>query len=227
MSNNFQRDRRALFYRAANLAGIAALGGIFDSRSVRAAGSRPAQGIRHMSGEVTVNGRPAAEGMRILAGDTVVTGDASEAITVFGRDAFLQRADSRIQFGTNVGDSAAFLLRVITGRLLSVFGKGEVRIVTPTATIGIRGTGCYIEAQPGRVYFCLCYGVAELIPTAAPNERELIRSKHHDHPMYIYDDPKMPTMMVPAGVFNHFDAELVMLESLVGRRPPFVGGGKP
>ncbi|OIQ96237.1 hypothetical protein GALL_217540 [mine drainage metagenome] len=217
MNEKVQRGRRALLYRAAGLAGFIGMGDIFDSRRALAAGTTPAQGIRRLSGSVTVNGAPAAKGTPVLAGDTVVTGAASEAIYVFGRDAFLQRADSRIRLGSG----AARLLRVISGDLLSVFGKGNIRIETPTATIGIRGTGCYIEAQPKRVYFCLCYGVAELIPSAAPNERELIRSKHHDHPMYIYDDPRMPTMMVPAGVINHFDAELVMLESLVGRRPPF------
>jgi len=224
MNEKVQRGRRALLYRAAGLAGFIGMGGIFDSRRALAAGTTPAQGIRRLSGSVTVNGAPAAEGTLVSAGDTVVTGAASEAIYVFGRDAFLQRADSRISFGSGVGASAAGLLRVISGDLLSVFGKGNIRIETPTATIGIRGTGCYIEAQPGRVYFCLCYGVAELIPTAAPNERELIKSRHHDHPMYIYDDPRMPKMMVPAGVVNHFDAELVLLESLVGRRPPFAPG---
>jgi hypothetical protein len=31
----------------------------------------------------------------------------------------------------------------------------------------------------------------------------------------------MPTMIAPADVINHTDAELTMLESLVGRWPPF------
>jgi hypothetical protein len=46
---------------------------------------------------------------------------------------------------------------------------------------------------------------------------------HHDHPLYIHDNMKMPTMMVSAPVINHTDAELVMLENLVGRWPPFYG----
>jgi hypothetical protein len=32
-------------------------------------------------------------------------------------------------------------------------------------------------------------------------------------------------MMVPAGVINHSDDELNLLESLVGRLPPFYGQG--
>ena len=35
-------------------------------------------------------------------------------------------------------------------------------IKPPNATIGIRGTGAYIEVHEGRTYFCLCYGKAEV-----------------------------------------------------------------
>jgi hypothetical protein len=37
----------------------------------------------------------------------------------------------------------------------------------------------------------------------------------------------MPSMMVTAPVINHTDAELVMLEALVGRKPPFLDSGAP
>jgi hypothetical protein len=45
--------------------------------------------------------------------------------------------------------------------------------------------------------------------------------------MYIHNDMKMPKMMVPAGVINHSDDELKLLEALVGRWPPFYGQGGP
>ena len=38
--------------------------------------------------------------------------------------------------------------------------------------------------------------------------------------MYIHNDPKMAKMMVPAAVINHTDAELELLEGLVGRVTP-------
>jgi hypothetical protein len=94
--------------------------------------------------------------------------------------------------------------------------------VVPTATIGIRGTGCYIEAEAKTTYFCLCYGVAEVSPTADPKLTERIETKHHDHPILIHNDSAMP-MMAPASVINHTDAELILLENLVGRWPPFYG----
>jgi hypothetical protein len=114
-------------------------------------------------------------------------------------------------------------MRVISGRLLSVFGRGDKLLHVSTATLGIRGTACYIEEEASRTYFCLCYGEVEVVPTAAPKQRETIRTEHHDHPIYIHADPAMATSMVPASVVNHSDAELEMLESLVGRRPPFYG----
>lgn len=189
-------------------------------REALANGNNPIPaGLRKLTGNVTINGRAAHEGMRIVPGDTVVTGPDAEAIYVIGQDAFLQRADTKVIFGE---DAAAFF-RIVTGRLLSVFGHGAKRLAFPTATIGIRGTGCYIEIEQSRTYFCLCYGEAEITPTAAPHEQQIIRTEHHDHPLYINAAVKMSTAMVPAEVINHTDIELTMLEELVGRVPPFYG----
>lgn len=198
------------------LQALAAAGVAGALREVLASG--PPQGMRSVRGEVTVNGRPAGVGQAIARGDTVATGPEAEAIYVIGSDAFLQRAGTRVAFGA---DAAREFMRVVSGRILSVFGRGDKRLVVNTATIGIRGTACYIEDQGERTYFCLCYGEAEVVPSAAPQERELIRTRHHDHPIYIHADAGMPTSMVPAEVINHTDAELRMLEALVGRVPPF------
>jgi hypothetical protein len=129
-----------------------------------------------------------------------------------------------VNFGA---EAAKNLMRVVSGKILSVFGKGAKTIQVATATIGIRGTGCYIEEEnhgaKARTYFCLCYGAVELTPTAAPRERESYSTVHHDKPMYIHNDMKMPKMMVPAEVINHSDDELTLLEALVGRVPAFYG----
>ena len=209
---------------AAGLFGSAGISGLI--RGALAKGNAPvAPGLHKMRGEVTVNSKPAREGQLIGPGDTVVTGRDSEAIYVIGQDAFLQRELSTVSFGA---DAAAGFMRVVTGKILSVFGKGPRSIQVPTATIGIRGTGCYIESEglgaAARTYFCLCYGSVDLTPTAAPKESESYSTRHHDKPMYIYNDMKMAKMLVPAGVVNHSDAELELLESLVGRLPPFAAG---
>ena len=198
-------------------------------RAALAAGVNPVPpGLHRIKGTVTVNGQRAREGLLLKPGDTVVTGAGSEALYVIGQDAFLQRESSTVSFGA---DMTAFM-RVVSGRILSVFGRGQRSISVATATIGIRGTACYIEEPSEKVgaggtplptYFCLCYGEAEIVPTAAPQQREVVATTHHDHPLYIHGDPRMATSMVPAEVINHTDAELVMLENLVGRRPPFYG----
>lgn len=180
-------------------------------------------GLRGFRGEVTVNGAPARFGMSLQAGDTVRTAPGAEAVYVIGQDAFLQRGDSHVAFGSG---TTANLMRVITGKLLSVFAKGDRRIATPAATIGIRGTGCYIEAGEDRTYFCLCYGEAEIERNADPSQRQVVRTQHHDQPVWLRDLPGAD-MMSAARVVNHSDAELILLEGLVGRQPPFVRAGWP
>jgi hypothetical protein len=212
---------------AAGLLGPAGISGLIANALAK--GNAPvAPGLHKLRGTVTVNAKPAQEGQIVGAGDTVITGPGSEAIYVIGQDAFLQRESSTISFGA---DAAQSLMRVVTGKILSVFGKGARTIQVSTATVGIRGTGCYIEDESmganARTYFCLCYGEVELTPSAAPQERESYRTTHHDKPMYVHNDMKMPKMMVPAGVINHSDDELKLLEALVGRWPPFYGQGGP
>ena len=221
-----QSRRRTLkALAAAGLLGPAGISGLI--RDALAKGDAPVQpGLHKIRGEVIVNRRVATEGQLIKPGDTVVTGRNSEAIYVIGQDAFMQRELSTVSFGS---EAVQNLMRVVSGKLLSVFGKGARTIQVSTATIGIRGTGCYIEEENhgavARTYFCLCYGDVELTPSAAPKEAERYSTTHHDKPMYIHNDMKMPKMMVPADVINHTDDELTLLEALVGRRPPAWGQG--
>ena len=177
-----------------------------------------------VQGEVLVNGRPAKPGAALKPGDSVATAPGSSAVFVLGRDAFLIRERSEL---LTAGNSAlADSLRLVTGKLLSVFGRGSRRITTPTATIGIRGTGIYIEAEAERTYVCTCYGVVDLQASNMPEARETVSTTHHDAPRYIYAHGEMPIKMIAqAPVVNHTDAELIMLEALVGRKPPFVGSG--
>ncbi|MBL8483750.1 MAG: hypothetical protein JNJ60_16255 [Rhodocyclaceae bacterium] len=178
------------------------------------------QGIRGFRGSVTVNGAPAYFRMPVGSGDTLRTGPASEALVVFGSDAFLLRADSHMAFGSS---GAASFLRVLSGALLSVFGHGPKRLQTPTASIGIRGTGCYIEAGAAQTYFCLCYGAADIQPHAQPEQAMQIVTRHHDSPLLIHG-AGVEKLMESSSVRNHTDAELELIESLVGRRPPFRPG---
>ena len=208
--------RMALRRLAAAAVGAGGMFGLL--RAALAANPQP--GIRSIKGSVTIDGQPAAVGQQIRPGQKVVTEADSEAIFVIGKDAFLQRENSEFGLDSSAG---VVVLRYITGKVLSVFGKGRKRLDTPTSTIGIRGTACYIEAEPERTYFCLCYGIASVQPKGSPRLRKTLRTKHHESPYYISSGNDASFRR--ATVVNHNDDELIMLEELVGRLPPFYGKG--
>lgn len=204
------RGRRAVLKAAAALAAQMA----FLSRAL-AAGSVE-KGVYRVRGDARINGEPARQGQEIHAGDRVTTGPGAELVFVVGRDAYMVRERSSLSF-------AADALRVVTGAVLSVFGGGRRRIETTTATIGIRGTGLYVEVEPARTYVCTCYGEVELAARDDPAARETVRTRHHEAPRYIMAGGASQ-MLMEAPVLNHTDAELILLEDLVGRRPPFMDG---
>ena len=132
-----------------------------------------------------------------------------------------------ILYPREMAETGGVLSRILiqSGRVLSVFGKKPVVIKAANATIGIRGTGAYVEVDPGKVYFCLCYGEADLDgPGMSAPKR--IKTTHHESPLVITDRGGV-MVADPAGVVNHTDDELVMLEALVGREPPFTPGAYP
>jgi hypothetical protein len=218
--------RRELLIKLAATGALGAGGILGLVQEALSAGNLPATpGFRRLKGPVGVDATRASIGLNIKPGQTVMTGEGGEAIYVIGPDAFLQREKTKITFEESGGVQ---VMRVLTGKVLSVFGKGRDRqrnltIATTTATIGIRGTGCYIEAEEARTYFCLCYGEAEVTPKGDPKQKETIQTKHHDHPITI--SATGDKMIASAAVINHTDAELTLLENSVGRWPPFHGGG--
>ena len=111
---------------------------------------------------------------------------------------------------------------MFTGALLSVFGSRRHRIQTPLATIGIRGTGVYVEVEPEQDYVCTCYGVTELTAIDDPTSVATVDANHHT-PRYIVKDGAAGQRIREAPFKNHTDAELTLIESLVGRLPEFSG----
>jgi hypothetical protein len=213
------RENRMELDRARRRALLALAAGIGLPAALRLAlaQSSTKQGVRTAQGEVAISGKPAEPGTLVRPGDTIVLGSGAIATFVVGEDAFLMRGNSHaelIGIGTLVS-----ALQLVTGKLLGVFGSGgERRLVTATATIGIRGTGAYIEAEPTRTYFCLCYGTADVAATMG-GARESYSTRHHESPRYIYGDGRKRAI-APARVTNHTDSELILLESLAGRSPP-------
>ncbi len=223
-------NRRRQLLQQLAAAGLLSAGGAmgFLQRALAAGNNPVLPGLHKLTGQVSVNGQPARQGQLIRPGDTVVTGKEGEALYVIGQDAFLQRSGSTVSFGKSMAD----FMRVLNGRILSVFGKADREIAFSTATIGIRGTACYIEEKVGAdgtaldkapTYFCLCYGTAEVTPSATGTKATTITTRYHDLPLYISGDKSKTSSLQPAPVINHTDAELILLENLVGRWPPFYG----
>lgn len=198
--------------------------GIFGSRPRKLP---PGQSIYGLSGQVTVNDKEATLATQIRPGDTVQTGQNSEIVFVVNTHSMILRGDSKLLIeppeGTTGSDSLIIAgLRMISGKLLSVSRNSPMKLTSSTATIGIRGTGFYIESEPDRTYFCTCYGATEVEATADPTSRESIAAKHHDRPVYIVTDGGAGNNIRNAPFINHTDQELALIETLVGRRTPFV-----
>lgn len=51
-----------------------------------------------------------------------------------------------------------------------------------------------------------------------PQARHFVRTRHHDEPYYVLATAE--EALRPAPVIGHSDAELMLLENLVGRWPP-------
>jgi hypothetical protein len=182
------------------------------------------QSVYRISGTATVNGKPATLQTRIGPADTVETGKGAELVFAVGESAFILRESSRVTLESKQKESALITgLRLVTGKLLSVFPKGRpLQAATLTSTIGIRGTGFYMETDPEQTYFCTCYGVTDVAASNDPQSKTTVTSYQHDRPLYILAKAPPGQSIREAPFINHTDQELQLIEALVGRVPPFV-----
>lgn len=191
----------------------------FLIRRASALGQYP-QGVRKVEGIASVNGQSAQVGDIVVVGNTVTTGPGGMVIFVVETAVFLLRENTRLTLTReNLYESAAVdVIRLLEGKMLGVFSRRRrKRLLTPTAVVGIRGSGVYTEVDPETTYLCTCYGRAEIVSAADPTRRESVRTRHHEAPRYI--DAKGNIFKAP--VIHHTDEELILLESMAGRRPPF------
>jgi len=196
--------------------------GLFGSKPSKLPDS---QSIYRLSGDVKVNARAANLDTRIRPGDAVQTGKNSEIVFVVGGNSMILREDSELNLDPPPGSVSSLLiggLRLLTGKLLSVSHNSAMRVSSATATIGIRGTGFYIEADPEQTYFCNCYGVTDIEASNDPQSRETLTATNHGRPVYILASGSSGGRIRSAPFINHTDQELALIETLVGRERPFV-----
>ncbi|MBI5276171.1 MAG: iron dicitrate transport regulator FecR [Burkholderiales bacterium] len=182
--------------------------------------------IVELVGEATVNGERLRRESIIQSGDSIETGRNSGLVFVMGNSSFLVRPNSRITVERGATLSAVSVLRMLTGAVVSVWGRGNTRqIQTPTLTAGIRGTGVYTEIYPernNRTYFCNCYGVVEI---GAGNQKVESRADYHQS-FWAEPEPVNGRMLTPAGAINHTDEEVEALARLMGQRTAWQIAGR-
>ena len=165
-----------------------------------------ADGVTRVRGAALVNGTPTKAGATVKAGDTIVTGPRSDIVFTIGRDAMLVRESSNLQLAQDG-------FRLVTGAVLAVFTpRQRKQLQTNTATIGIRGTAVYLEAERTRTYACTCFGETVLGPIDGGN-LETVRPAQRHEPRYIYARGA-PRMVAPAPMLNHTEAEIELLQKL-------------
>lgn len=182
-----------------------------------AVGAQPARSnVVEFVGDVLLNGQRLLAQQTVQTGDEIQTGPGSRLLFVIGNAAFHVRQNSRLQVGRGATLNTASLLRLLTGAVISAFGRDRSRtIVTPTLTAGIRGTGVYTEVMPDqRTYFCNCYGAVDL---SASGDRVRSVSQYHQS-FWGETAPNGGRFLTPGPALNHTDEELEFLAGLIDQR---------
>ena len=194
-----------------------------------AAQAQSRSNIVELRGDVLRNGRALTAHDSIATGDRIETGPGSTAVFAVGSSAFMLRQNTRVALeGDGKGEESTTVkvLRLLTGAVASVWGKGTDRqVALPTLTAGIRGTGVYAEVFPEqalRGYFCNCYGTVDL---AAGSESLVSQSVYHQS-FWAETAPRNGRLLTPAGAINHTDEELEFLASLIGQRTAWQIAGR-
>lgn len=192
-------------------------------------GAAHAQGrsnIVELVGDAMLNGETLRPQMVIQSGDVIETGPQSRLIFAIGNSSFHVRQNSRLAVERGNSLYIVSLLRMLTGAVVSVWGKGTSRrIVTPTVTAGIRGTGVYTEVLPHqghRSYFCNCYGTVDLSTTT---DTTTSTTEYHQA-FWAGNGSDGETLLTPAKAINHTDEELEFLAGLVNQRTAWQISGR-
>lgn len=182
--------------------------------------------IVQLTGDATLNGSRLSPEHTIQTGDEIQTGPGANLVFAIGNSAFQVRQNSRLSVERGTTLNAVSLLRLLTGAVASVWGKGVNRaIVMPTLTAGIRGTGVYAEIfadQGDRNYFCNCYGTVDL---DAGSDKQVSQAQYHQS-FWADPEPRNGRYLSPAQALNHTDEELEFLARLVDQRTAWQIAGR-
>ena len=219
-----RQEKELLWYQRRDVlkaaAAWVALGGL------PAAMAQQRSNIVQLTGDATLNGARLSPEQPIQTGDEIQTGPGANLIFVIGNASFQVRQNSRLAVERGNTLNAVSLLRLLTGAVASVWGKGVNRsIVMPTLTAGIRGTGVYAEIfadQGDRNYFCNCYGTVDV---GAGNEKRVSQADYHQA-FWADATAQDGKFLSPARALNHSDEELEFLAGLIDQRTAWQIAGR-
>ena len=173
--------------------------------------------VHELGGQVLLNGRPMARNSVIQPGQTITTGADGRVWFTLAGDAFFLRPGSELRLSPSVRDAVVDALRLVTGALGATFRRGAQRTLSAeTVTIGIRGTGVYVETTPEATYACTCFGTTEL-GSPVMSDMATVSAQHHAARWIRRGD----TGIREAPMERHTDEEISRLERLAGRPYPF------
>jgi len=167
---------------------VLALLAVWGVAAARAAGggeagpapAGPAQ-VVYLEGEVMLDGQQAVLGQEVPPGAMLQTGARSYC---GGKNIFRVQEQSLAVFDVQAGRGAIDLRQ---GALAAVFhklqrlGGGEeaVRLITPTAVAGVRGTAFFVQVEsPTRTYLCTCNGTLRLADVLQDKRLQVSSSIH-------------------------------------------------
>jgi hypothetical protein len=191
---------------------------------LRATAQVPLGVVRDLSGEVTLNDNRITREHGLQAGQTLRTGANGSISFTIGSDAFFLRSNGTLRLeASRTREPFVDLLRLVTGALGATFARGMRRsIVTPTATIGIRGTGVYLEADGEVTYACTCFGATEILTAPSGSMMESVAVATENHVARRIHRQSMSGVRIVAAPFErHTNEEIARLEALAGRPNPF------
>jgi len=175
--------------------------------------------VHELAGQVLLNGRPMARNSVIQPGQTITTGSDGRIWFTLAGDAFFLRPGSELRLSPSVRDSVIEALRLITGALGATFRRGAQRsVATQTVTIGIRGTGIYVQTAQDATYVCTCFGTTELSALSGADTARVSATHHSGRAIRRGDTSIRAAEM---SLMPHTDEEMSRLERLAGRPYPF------
>ncbi len=171
-----------------------------------------------VSGQVVKSGKPVSAGEPMSVGETIMVDEHGSAILKIKDRASIQLKNSGKLVIDEISDSIVIMLDY--GSLMSVVspvGK-KFQLVTPAATVGVRGTAFYVEARGiDQTYVCLCEGTLQIKTESGVQEIHSDDRSHH-HPVLIAPDKNGRTAVEPAEMLNHTNDDISALENVLRKK---------